>query len=110
MGFTKDEIKAVWLKAAPAGKNDKFKKDLAGAWMNRDKYGDTNDSEGWEIDHIFPEKKGGDNSLNNLQAMQWENNRSKVDDYPKFETNITASGMRNVRFIEVWVHRIKKGA
>jgi hypothetical protein len=56
------------------------RKDPCGAWMNRGDYGlTTHLGCGWEIDHIIPASKRGPDDLANLQALQWENNRSKSD-------------------------------
>ena len=37
---------------------------------------------GWEIDHSVPLKKGGTNTLRNLQPLHWLNNRLKGTKYP----------------------------
>jgi len=52
--------------------------------MDRTKYGDTSSGHGWEIDHVYPASKGGGDELNNLQPLQWSNNRSKSDHYPQW--------------------------
>ena len=81
-----EEIKiAVWKKAkAIAGKDSKeVRKDLCGAIIEWDKYGETDENgNGWEIDHIKPVAEGGGDELANLQPLQWQNNREKSDDYP----------------------------
>lgn len=85
-GFSEATIQTVWEKATiVAGKDpDKIRKDANGAWIYRNKYGDTSSTvnNGWEIDHIYPKSKGGSNVLFNLQPLQWANNRSKSDNYP----------------------------
>ncbi|MEZ5082412.1 MAG: HNH endonuclease signature motif containing protein [Bacteroidales bacterium] len=76
---------AVWKKGKIVQGYDasKTRKDLCGAWINWDKHGDTTENgNGWEIDHIKPKSKGGDDELSNLQPLQWQNNRKKGDDYP----------------------------
>jgi 5-methylcytosine-specific restriction endonuclease McrA len=61
----------------------KTRKDLCGALIFWDKYGDTKEyGQGWEIDHIKPVSHGGGDELPNLQPLQWQNNRKKGDDYP----------------------------
>ena len=50
--------------------------------MKFGEYGDTNSEHGWEVDHIVPVALGGSDELNNLQPLQWKNNRTKSDTYP----------------------------
>lgn len=77
-------LDAVWEKGEKIlGKDPgKFRADVCGALMQRDKYGNRKHVNGWEVDHIKPKSKGGSNDLKNLQPLQWENNRDKDNDYP----------------------------
>src|SRR5580704_17342214 len=73
-------IQAVWAKgtAVPGIDARLFRKDACGAWMQRDKYGDTTaNGLGWEIDHVTPVSLGGSDDVWNLQPLQWQNNRGK---------------------------------
>lgn len=93
-----DLIQAVWEKGLVVeGYNpDLYRKDAGGAWIARDAYADRNREFGWEIDHIFPKAKGGDNHFFNLRPMNWNNNVSKGDDYPKYTAAVTSKDNKNV--------------
>ncbi|MHB8105411.1 MAG: HNH endonuclease signature motif containing protein [Dehalococcoidales bacterium] len=79
--FDEAIIEAVWQKGTPEPGLSSFRKDTCGASIQRSKYGKT-EQYGWEIDHKKPVSKGGSDDLNNLQPLQWENNRQKGDDWP----------------------------
>jgi hypothetical protein len=95
--FTDEQINNVWDKGIVQENNDpqQFRKDIVGAWIKRESYG-KEEPYGWEIDHVYPESKGGDDNLLNLRPMQWQNNRSKSDDYPEYNSKITSEGNKNI--------------
>lgn len=72
----------VWLEADKSDclthTND-YRKDVAGAYMKWQDYGNCDSDYGWEIDHIIPVSAGGGDDLDNLQAMHWKNNLAKGD-------------------------------
>lgn len=83
--FDEATITAVWNKAQTVLGADPsvFRKDACGAWIKRWDYGKTvEDGTGWEIDHIMPVSRGGQDSVFNLQPLQWQNNRKKGDLFP----------------------------
>jgi 5-methylcytosine-specific restriction endonuclease McrA len=78
--YDRATLSNIWNKAQIVTGNDPnvFRKDVYGAWMRWDKYGETSQY-GWEVDHIVPVARYGSDALSNLQPLQWENNRRKGD-------------------------------
>jgi 5-methylcytosine-specific restriction endonuclease McrA len=73
----KNCVQAVWEKASPIrGRDpDLHRKDPYGSIIYRHSYGkDT--QQGWQVDHIKPQSKGGSDHLRNLQALQSSKNKS----------------------------------
>lgn len=93
-----ESIQAVWEKGIVVDGYDPdlYRQDFGGAWIARDAYGDREREFGWEIDHVFPIDKGGDNNLLNLRPMNWKNNVSKGNDYPVYWTNVIAQDNKNI--------------
>lgn len=80
-----EEMKArVWTKAIIVKGKDpaKIRKDKFGNEIHYSKYGNTSNENGWEIDHSKPKAKKGTDHINNLQPLQWNENRLKSDTYP----------------------------
>lgn len=91
-------IKQVWVKGIVVEGYDKnlYRKDAAGAWIAFNEYGNRDSILGWEIDHVYPKSKGGDERFENLRPMNWCNNDRKGDDYPVYKTAVVAVENRNV--------------
>jgi hypothetical protein len=113
--FTHDQINTVWEKAKKieGQKPDKYRQDSAGAWIQRDRYG-KEESLGWEVDHMFPESLGGNEIISNLQAFQWENNRTKADNFPDYSTSVSSDGVKylkkdqNWKFTDAFISKLKQ--
>lgn len=88
----------VWRRGIPVEGCDpaKIRKDCCGAFLLRSAYGNRYSDFGWEVDHILPQSRGGDDNLRNLRPMQWRNNLSKGDSYPDYESVVTSSDNSNV--------------
>lgn len=74
----------VWQKGheIPTFDPNVWRHDICGAVMKYEEHGNTNSQHGWEIDHIYPTALGGQTKLDNLQPLNWRNNRAKGDTYP----------------------------
>ena len=96
-----EEIQRVWEKGITVEDVDAdlFRHDAAGAWIARDCYGNLESIYGWEIDHIYPLSRGGDNQMDNLRPMNWRNNKSKKNDYPYYKAVVTSQGSENIERI-----------
>lgn len=97
MYFTEEQKNSAWDNAqlVDGYKPDKYRKDACGAWIARDKYGEVDSIYGWQIDHIYPKSKGGDENPLNLRALHCKNNQSKGDDYPSYYASVTSDGNKN---------------
>lgn len=84
---------AVWRKAlvVPGADPSLMRKDSCGAWMKWADYGQKTSEFGWEIDHVVPVARGGSDSLENLQPLQWQNNRHKGDSWPQWSCVVRAA-------------------
>lgn len=91
--FSLETRLAVWAKArAVPGKDASvIRLDTCGAWIKWADYGNTDSQWGWEIDHIYPQSRGGSDQLENLQALQWKNNRAKGDTLTGFVCAVKAA-------------------
>ena len=102
-----DSVKLqVWnnAKSVDGFDNAKYRKDPCGAWMIYEEYGNQDSIYGWQIDHIYPKsllqdkfKESEIDNPANLRAMQWENNESKDNNYPNYQSIITSRENENVR-------------
>lgn len=81
MTYSSEEIIRVWEMAPLAfGYNRNYvRRDICGALIELNQYGNRNSNYGWEIDHIIPTSRGGLNTYNNVQPLHWKNNSSKGD-------------------------------
>lgn len=79
--------RTVWEKGEKISDKDEqhwdpatWRWDKCGKPIKYSEHGNTKSKFGWEIDHINPKANGGTDDLDNLQPLQWENNRNKGDD------------------------------
>lgn len=91
-------MKDVWEKASRVKgfDPDLIRKDCCGALILKSEFGNRNSKFGWEIDHVYPLSRGGDNDIVNLRPMQWENNVAKGDDFPVYNRAVRAEGHDNI--------------
>jgi hypothetical protein len=73
--FEATVVEAVWKRAVPSPDHPPLRVDPYGALIWREGYGNTSSKFGWEIAYRTPPARGGTDSVDNLQALQWENCR-----------------------------------
>lgn len=101
--FPEQLVEAVWQKARTVSGYDPniWRQDLAGAWIRKDHYG-VQSKYGWEIDHLKPSSLGGSDDLDNLNPLHWKNNLKKSNNYPKFQTAMSAENNTNIEKLLSW--------
>lgn len=99
--WTEEEKCQIWQKGEVCPPNDPnvWRKDHCGAWMYYPSYGapskgESHTSYKWQIDHIKPESKGGEDIVSNARPLQWFNNDYRQN-HP-LKKKITADGPINV--------------
>jgi HNH endonuclease len=93
--FSSSIEQKVWEKGTVVEGYDAsmYRKDKCGAWMQKNLRENGSElSLHWEIDHKNPTSKGGNDDLDNLQPLQWENNRGKDNNYPEWNCKVTSDG------------------
>jgi 5-methylcytosine-specific restriction endonuclease McrA len=80
---TKKQIEFAWENAKSIrGKDpDVWRKDSYDNKIRKGSFG-TEGNYGWEVDHKHPKDKGDTESLHNIRALHWKENRKKGDTYP----------------------------
>ena len=87
--FDEATITAVWEKAQKEFGFYFYRRDVCGTVVAKHEYGKKT-RYGWEIDHIIPISMNGTDDLDNLQALHWENNLAKGDNYPVWDGKQTS--------------------
>ena len=82
--FDDATMNAVWEKALKEFGFYFYRRDVCGTVIAKHEYGKKT-RYGWEIDHIIPVSMNGTDDLDNLQALHWENNFAKGDNYPVWD-------------------------
>ena len=96
-------IEIAWNKAdiVESYDKDKWRKDFAGAWIQRNQYG-LRSEYGWMIDHVVPRSKGGSDEPSNRLPVHWRNNIIRADRYPVFKSGVTSDGENNIDKEQSW--------
>ena len=99
----KRTVDEIWEKASVVGgySPDKWRKDFAGAWIQRDQFGLSSDY-GWDICQMTPASQGGKSDIDNLFPIHWENHRFKSIHFPVFKTAVTSDGEKNIHEERIW--------
>jgi len=76
------DIDNAWDRAAEIRGSDPntWRRDEEGNVIRYGSYGTTGEY-GWELDHRYPQSKGGTEHGRNIRALHWQANREKSDKY-----------------------------
>lgn len=109
--FTPQEIENAWHLAIPVDgfSPEQIRKDYAGAYIMKERYGDRTSIFGWEIDHIIPIEKNGPYESWNYAPLQWENNVLKSDQFPFWETKLSFIDKTNQASYKKWFGAVFDG-
>ena len=99
----------MWEKADKIDGFDKayFRKDRCGNLICRKSYGQ-DELLGWHGDHIKPHSRGGEHHLNNFQALQSAQNKSKGDKYPYDYENVPQKGITPKEYACIQARQVDK--
>ena len=78
-------IEAVWNKAVPSKQHPPLRMDVRGTLIWKEGYSNTNSRFGWVIARRRPLSQGGGDDLDNLEPVQWENNRLNGNGHTRVE-------------------------
>ncbi len=84
MELNKETANRLWVKQF--GKRQKAF-DFSGREIAKASYNDRNSDYGWNVDHIFPESRGGKTADHNLICCSIKTNDEKADRFPAFKAN-----------------------
>jgi hypothetical protein len=73
--FDAANIEQVWSRAPLSSDHPPLRVDAFGALIWKEGFGNTNSRFGWDIGYKRPLGNGEQDDLENLQPVQWENNR-----------------------------------
>lgn len=91
MSEDEEDTQQIWQKGAVVAgvAPNKYRKDVCGAWMQRDKHGDRDHLFGWEKHH-----PNGTEDPERRIPLQWKNNLETGDG--SLKCPVTAKGNTNV--------------
>ena len=108
--FRKNEIDSMWEKADKCPNMDPklFRLDKCGNLIYKESYG-ISEILGWDGDHSKPLSKGGTYHPDNIQVLQYEQNRvDKRDKYPYDYENATRRGITKQMYDNIESNEIDK--
>lgn len=79
--WTEETKIAVWnnSRVIPNHPSNIYRWDKCDSVIKWSEHGNRDSEHGWEIDHINPVSNGGEDNIENLQPLNWKNNKDKSD-------------------------------